>query len=550
MKIFSLPLNPKLSPSQFEQFVQFLRQYKDWIHDVYFTSRIAPFNQDAMGEVFLLHDEASSMCVESALYIQEVTDIPVSATFNNIHVRSDQKNLDLFIRNFKPLYEAGVRSATIPHTQWMLTGQIKSAFPDLFVKNTIIQGVNRSNQVYELAKAGFDYINLDRDLMRDRAELLHIAKVKCLFPNLKISLLANEGCLGNCPIMEEHYQYNCTRAADSPQYFNSSIARISCQHWDVVDAAVQLKTANLPPWREDWEELRGVGVDVFKMHGRESVNRLAESMRIIQKYVAGEEILFEGFEDYIQTNNLEERPIDVWRKTIRSCRFDCWDCNFCDRIYHKKSGLQLHPLVTQLANKMASHPTNHVARTEIAGLTSHRVRQLLYDIGTITTSYLEVGCFLGATATAVLDSNIPQAHFVDHWQENIQPASGEVVPSNDKQTFVNNIKAHKQTTSIKLFDCDMFDVDKSTITPVDFFFYDGPHDEVTTARAVKYFSSCFKELAVLVFDDANWDGVVAGAKRGIADAKLVTVYEKLILNDQESADEWWNGIYVVVVGHY
>jgi ADP-heptose:LPS heptosyltransferase len=37
--------------------------------------------------------------------------------------------------------------------------------------------------------------------MRDRDELIKIQKIKQHYPNLKISLLANEGCVGNCAIM-------------------------------------------------------------------------------------------------------------------------------------------------------------------------------------------------------------------------------------------------------------------------------------------------------------------------------------------------------------
>jgi len=53
-KIFSVPLNPKLNEQQFLEFYQFLERNKDWISDVYFTSRIAPFKQDAMGDVFVI----------------------------------------------------------------------------------------------------------------------------------------------------------------------------------------------------------------------------------------------------------------------------------------------------------------------------------------------------------------------------------------------------------------------------------------------------------------------------------------------------------------
>ena len=548
MKLFSLPLNPKLDQSQFNDYVAFCHTYKDYIYDIYFTSRIAPFNNDAMGDVFVIHDAAAASCIDAALFIQQQTGIKVSATFNNIHVKPDQKNLDIFIKNFRPLYDAGVRSATIPHTQWILTGQIQKEFPELFIKNTILRDVNRANQVYELAKAGFHYVNLDRDLMRDKDELLKIKKVKEHFPDLKISLLTNEGCAGNCSIMPEHYHYNCTRTDSDPQYFTSSIARISCQKWDVEDPAIMLKTANLPPWREDWLEfVNELGIDTFKMHGRESITRLAESMRIIARFANNEPILFEGFEDYLSENNLEERPIDAWRKIIKNCKFDCWDCGYCDKIYSKKSDLKHHEKVLQVVDILAYHDNNPVEKTDIKGLTSERMRSLLYGLGNVSKKYLEVGCFHGATGTAVLDSNVKEAFFVDHWKENIQPANGTELPVNDKEVFIANLKKHKKDTSIKVYDCDLFDVDLTDMSDIDFFFYDGPHDAETTARAIRYYAPVLSKVSVLVFDDANWEGVVDGAKHGLESMGLNVMFEKIWLNDQESDSEWWNGFYLVVV---
>ena len=125
--MFSIPINPKLNEQQFKDFYEFLKENKDVIYDLYFTSRMPPFIQDAMGDVFNINDTAP---IEAALYIQKSLGIKVSATFNNTLVRPSQDNLDLFIHNFKFLYDAGVRSATIPHTTWILTGQIQKAFPE------------------------------------------------------------------------------------------------------------------------------------------------------------------------------------------------------------------------------------------------------------------------------------------------------------------------------------------------------------------------------------------------------------------------------------
>ena len=114
----------------------------------------------------------------NALFVSQETGIPLSATFNNIQVPPTQENLDIFIQNFRFLYDAGVRIVTLPHTSWVLTGQLQKEFPELFIKNTILREVTRPNEIVNLAKAGFHYVNLDRDLMRDRDTLLKIKEAK------------------------------------------------------------------------------------------------------------------------------------------------------------------------------------------------------------------------------------------------------------------------------------------------------------------------------------------------------------------------------------
>ena len=115
----------------------------------------------------------------------------------------------MWIENYKSLYDAGIHIVTLPHTSWVSTGQIQKEYPKLFIKNTILRDVTRPNEVVELARAGFHYVNLDRDLMRDRDRLLEIKEAKDYCEDegypVKLSLLVNEGCWGNCPIMTEHY---------------------------------------------------------------------------------------------------------------------------------------------------------------------------------------------------------------------------------------------------------------------------------------------------------------------------------------------------------
>jgi len=260
-----------------------------------------------MGDVF---NGDTRQLVFNSVVIARETEIPLSATFNNIYVRPDQENLDLFIHNFRPLYEMGVKIATIPHTSWVATGLIQDQFPELFIKNTILRNVSKANEIVSLAKAGFNYINLDRDLMRDRDAILRIKEAKeycaSIGKPVELSLLANEGCWGGCSMMDEHYHFNNTRNGDTPQYFMDPISSNSCSKWDIEDNSSALKAANLPPWREDWIEFLDLGIDVFKMHGRENAMRLKESMDIVERWVKEEELLFPEFDEYMEDLKVED----------------------------------------------------------------------------------------------------------------------------------------------------------------------------------------------------------------------------------------------------
>lgn len=538
MKIFSIPINPKLNQREFSKFYSFLTDYKNWIYDLYFTCRMPPFIQDAMGEVIL---EGEIDAIDTALKIQENTGIPVSATFNNIMVRPDQSNLDLFIKNFKQLYDSGIRSATIPHTHWISTGQLQKEFPDLFIKNTILRNVNTAADVAKLAQAGFHYVNLERDLMRDRDTLKKMRRVKEKF-GIKLSLLANEGCLGGCPMMDEHFQFNNTRISVIPQYFNDPISRVSCPKWEREDPSTMLKTANFPPWREDWMELLEY-VDVIKMHGRESVSRLFETMDIVKRFSTGTEILFDSFKDYLEETNLSERPINAWRTKIKNCKFDCWECDYCDRVYAAKSDIKSHPLVLAVTKELVDS-VNYNLDLDVLGLTSKRVQNLLFGISQHCSHYLELGCAIGATTSAVAKNPYINITAIDNWAQDIGPENEEFdIGSNSKEIFRSNLSRK----DITIIDKDMFSLDTSQVTDVDFMFYDGPHDFESVKSAVIKYKSCLGNTAILIFDDANWEGVVSGANAGVEETGSNVLYSKIILNSTENPTQWWNGLYILVI---
>ena len=563
--IFSIPICPKLSEQQFYEFFNFCSEYKHLIYDLYFTCRMPPFVQDAMGDVIV--DDPYGP-VETALHIQDTLGIKISATFNNIQVKPNQANLDLFIENFTQLYEAGIRTATIPHTHWMATGQIQKAFPELFVKNTILRNVSRPNEIAKLAEAGFHYINIDRDLMRDRDTLIRMKQAAEKY-DVILSLLGNEGCIGNCPMMDEHYHFNNSRMdlskvivdeqqqrlarqtkgsfESAPQYFNDPISRVSCPKWDYEDPSTPLKTADIPPWKEDWDDLLNY-VQVFKMHGRESTIRMYETMDIISRYANNEKFLYDNFDWYGPEGRQklsfvdDSKPIKIWREKIKNCKFDCWDCNYCDQVYEAKSNEQAHPLVLAVTKELVDSVNYHV-NLPTEGLSSPKIQKLMFGLSTHCKRFLEIGSGFG-TVTMAISDELEEIHCVDNWSIDIQPESEDIsLPNNSKDLFLKNIGNKK----IIIHDTDIYSVDTSKINNIDLFFHDGPHDQESVSSSVRYYKDCFADVCILVFDDANWEGVVSGANEGINESGLTVMYDKKMLNSVENFNQWWNGLYIVVV---
>ena len=564
--VFSLPINPKLD-KQFTDgiFIPWLTKYKPYIKDLYFTCRMPPFVQDAMGDVFA---GDLSQLVFNSLVISRETEIPISATFNNIYVRPDQEGLDLFIHNFRQIYENyNVRIATIPHTTWVSSGQIQSAFPDLKIKNTILRNVCKANDIVNLAKSGFHYINLDRDMMRDKNGLLEIKKAKeyCekIGKPVEISLLANEGCWGGCTIMDEHYHFNSTRQGKSPQFFMDPISTNSCSKWDIEDPSSALKAANLPPWREDSEEFLDLGIDVFKMHGRENMMRLKESMDIIERWAREDELLFPEFDEYMDDLKVKDAPINLWREKIKTCKFDCWDCNYCESVVEshlKKQGETFNieeytQRCMDAIDNASSFKSNFVSEGyEIQGITSNRVRHFLNNLCSYDDAvYLELGTLMGSTFFAATMGNDIDNFGVDnysepeckpmtknlHWNE-VGNAFEEFKRyfdkyENGKSTFIKS-----DILSLKEED---FDGKKPNVV-----FYDASHDYVQQLNNLNHIAPLLADKFILIIDDANFDGVIESAIQFVKDNNYDLYFERKILSKIiENPTHWWNGLFVMVL---
>jgi hypothetical protein len=272
------------------------------------------------------------------------------------------------------------------------------------------------------------------------------------------------------------------------------------------------------------------------MHGRENVKKIYESMEIVRNYADGKAMLYDI------DLKIGEDDASKWRKIIKTCKFECWSCNFCDRI----AGGELNNKAVSVANALATS-VNSNFETSVSGLSSPRIDKLLNELGKISTTYLEVGCLSGRTFSSAIAGNKLNAYAVDNWKEGVAAENGSINITVTKDDFVQNILPYKGENKIKVFNCDFIDVDKTNIKDVDLFLYDGDHSSESTKLAVEYFADTFAEECILIFDDANWDGVVNGAIAGIQKAGLTIQYEKKMLNEIEDERMWWNGLYIVIV---
>jgi hypothetical protein len=556
--MFSVPLNPKLNPAQFDYFIDFLKNHKDLIYDIYFTSRIPPFMQDAMGDVFSKVDY--DLINENAFIISRVTGIPLSATFNNIEIPPTEKNLDTFIEHFKILYDRGVRIVTIPHTLWLLTGKFQRAYPDVLIKNTILRNTQRPNEVIKQVEAGFHYINFDRDLMRDEDTLKRMQDVKkyCkekLGVDVKYSLLANEGCWGNCPVQDEHFLFNNTRkSAADPTYFNTRIAQFSCPKWEKEDVAYNWRLANFPPWKEEWDRLLNY-IDVIKMHGRESVGRLFETMDIIKRYKNNEEILFKDFETYIKETSFVKKRIDVWRTTIRNCKFNCWDCNICDKIVEKNNSVNMINAIKKSLLSAQNNISKISDRTKnIPGLTSDKVKHFMNNLCEMPDcSYLELGVYQGAIFTSVLENNKIIATAIDNWSDKSTVPMRDDVDINkeigvDKDIFLKNIREVSFKNDVEIIQSDVWSVNLDKLkNTFNILFYDCDHSFESHNRVLKKYINKLDSTFIYVVDDWNWKQVQDGTLQSFKELNLKVLYKEEIFTKGEDKNDFWNGLGIFVL---
>lgn len=311
------------------------------IQDVNFTHHAAPYHRDAHG-VFVTVEENEAH-LRQMLALQEATGIVVSPVFNDITVPNTFKTLETFVESLKPLVDQGIRSISVPHVLWLKMGLIQKNFPGLTLKNTVLRRVRTAQDFWNHAEAGYDYVNLDRVLVRDQTELYAIRQAQRSFEErfgkrVLTSLLDAEGCLGACALWEEHYQHTLSHSrTDESVAASLEVFRypqeFSCMAIGVPGDNFWM-SVGLPYFREDLEAMCGL-FDVIKLAGRRSFHSLGDCLTRIERFGSGDGPLVQGvpesFERLVRDQNMAPF-VDRWREAVRGCRFQCWRCSICSEL--------------------------------------------------------------------------------------------------------------------------------------------------------------------------------------------------------------------------
>ena len=326
------------------------------IDDIYFGREFIYDNgikNITYGNVMNVH--ASDEQVDYLFKIQREFGISISLTMNSLNPpielilnKNVLKEFLLFIKSF---YDRGLRVCTISDVHLIKTGILQKHFPLMKWKNTVNHKIMDTQSFINFANLGYDFIQLDRSLVRNISELKKIKKANTKY-NKKLYLLASEYCMYNCPFKDEHDLLN-EQIQDSGAYFhgNEKMSHISCDNWRNTNIVTMPRIGvDLLLKDEAMADEYLKYVDVFKLSGRMAI--LDNHKDSIQIYING----FDCFEDKLNKdikigkinityNPYKESSFDTNNHfnskqghqlvdILTNCKNQCYDCHKCEELFN------------------------------------------------------------------------------------------------------------------------------------------------------------------------------------------------------------------------
>ncbi len=197
-----------------------LETYAEQIDSLYFpippqylaTGRNIPIEKDYKTNIHTVIKKCENTNINSQILLNATCEGAACA---------DTRHMKKVTDYLKTLAKSGLKSASLTNPFYIT--EIKKEIPELEVHSSINCYTSNLEQALYLKDMGIDVLTIDRDINRDIGLIKKIKKAT----GLKIKLLANEGCLSNCPFRKMHFNSLAHRIPDKPFLDRSCITVIS-----------------------------------------------------------------------------------------------------------------------------------------------------------------------------------------------------------------------------------------------------------------------------------------------------------------------------------
>ena len=334
------------------QYTEFLAEFQPALHSVHFS-------------LFLEHlpdgRHRPGNSPEFAALAPALAKLPgpkkyglLNSRFHHPRLYSDKAALQKIIRALDTLLTATTLHG-ITIVDFYLLQALSDTSPETCAQLEAVPGVNCMLDSFDkvqaclaaIANTGFKppaKLNLDRALNRNLPELAEISR-QChrSFPGVKLTLLANEGCLDRCPFKLTHdAQIAFANTGLIANETHATNLELGCIRELTAHPAELFKSPFIRP--EDLHHYKGM-VEVIKLCGRTLGPAFLQ--RVVRAYADRQ---YEGnLLDLVDTMEWlakrlhlanEELPADFLTK-LAGCDKNCRACLYCQELYRDHSRTQI-----------------------------------------------------------------------------------------------------------------------------------------------------------------------------------------------------------------
>lgn len=263
--------------------------------------------------------------------------IEFNYTFNFTGLKTQEfttTGRDKIIKEIDYLYEMGVRNFTVANPAVIdILNEYKK---DISITVSIISGVDsldKLNYYCQISKVKFIYIH--ERVYRNLELLKKLVEIAHKF-NKKVGIIVNSVCLSECPFRSFHYEYCSYKKKE----LNDCINEYYCLKCKIEKFRDKRKILTLPWIRpEDLNIYIKIGIDKFKISGREIANKNANFLKMVnvyntKNYVGNLMLLFKGFKTGFYSNNIvidNNKNLDDYFNKVFSSELSCskYGCDNC-----------------------------------------------------------------------------------------------------------------------------------------------------------------------------------------------------------------------------